>query len=131
MNSIIPSRPILTDSHLYLNRVFKLLNISQLRDIILLVRLHKVWRSIMAAIETTKMSSKGQIVIPEDIRNKLGLKTGDKFLVMGDKDVVILKALSNPSLEEFDDLIKAARRQARTVGLKRSDIANAISKSRR
>ena len=85
----------------------------------------------MAAIETTKMSSKGQIVIPEDIRNRLGLKTGDKFLVMGDKDVVILKALSNPSLEEFDDLIKAARKQARTAGLKRSDIANAISKSRR
>jgi len=85
----------------------------------------------MAEIETTKMSSKGQIVIPEDIRNKLGLKTGDKFLVMGDKDVVILKALSNPSLEEFDDLIKAARKQARTAGLKRSDIANAVSKSRR
>ena len=85
----------------------------------------------MAAIETTKMSSKGQIVIPEDIRKRLGFKTGDKFLVMGDKDVVILKALSNPSLEEFDDLIKAARRQARTAGLKRFDIANAISKSRR
>ena len=43
----------------------------------------------MAAIETTKMSSKGQIVIPEEIRNRLGLKTGDKFLVLGDKDVVI------------------------------------------
>lgn len=84
----------------------------------------------MATIETTKMSSKGQIVIPEEVRNRLGLKTGDKFLVMGDKDVVILKALSNPSLEEFDYLIKAARKQARTAGLKRSDI-NAISKSRR
>ena len=85
----------------------------------------------MAAIETTKMSSKGQIVIPEDLRNRLGLKTGDKFLVMGDKDVVILKALSTPSLEEFDDLIKAARKQARTAGLKRSDIAITVSKSRR
>lgn len=85
----------------------------------------------MAAIETTRMSSKGQIVIPEGIRNRLGLKTGDKFLVMGDKDVVILKALSNPSLEEFEDLIKAARKQARTIGLKKTDITNAISKARR
>jgi AbrB family looped-hinge helix DNA binding protein len=85
----------------------------------------------MAAIETTKMSSKGQIVIPEDIRNRLGLKTGDKFLVMGDKDVVILKALYNPSLEEFDDLIKVARRQAKVAGLKKSDIEKAITKSRR
>jgi AbrB family looped-hinge helix DNA binding protein len=85
----------------------------------------------MAAIETTKMSSKGQIVIPEEVRNRLGLKTGDKFLVMGDKDVVILKALANPSLEEFDDLIKAARKQAKDTGLKRSDIIRAISKSRK
>jgi AbrB family looped-hinge helix DNA binding protein len=91
----------------------------------------KIMYYLMAVIETTKMSSKGQIVIPEDIRNRLGLKTGDKFLVMGDKDVVILKALSNPSLEEFDDLIKSVRKQARTAGLKRSDIDKAISKSRR
>lgn len=85
----------------------------------------------MATIETTKMSSKGQIVIPEDIRNRLGLKTGDSFLVMGDKDVVILKALSSPSLEEFDDLVKAARKQAKVAGLKRSDIEKAVTKSRR
>ncbi|HSW58935.1 MAG TPA: AbrB/MazE/SpoVT family DNA-binding domain-containing protein [Dehalococcoidales bacterium] len=85
----------------------------------------------MAAIETTKMSSKGQIVIPEDIRNRLGLKTGDKFLVMGDKDVVILKALTNPSLEEFDSLIKTARKQAKRSGLKKSDIVKAVSKSRK
>jgi AbrB family looped-hinge helix DNA binding protein len=85
----------------------------------------------MTTIETTRMSSKGQIVIPEEIRNRLGLKTGDKFLVVGDKDVVILKTLSNPSLEEFEDLIKTARKQAKTAGLKKSDIFRAISKSRR
>ena len=85
----------------------------------------------MTTIETTKMSSKGQIVIPEDIRNRLGLKTGDKFLVMGDKDVVILKALSSPSLEEFDDLVKAARKKAKAVGLNKSDVKKAIIKSRR
>jgi len=85
----------------------------------------------MAEIETTKMSSKGQVVIPEDIRNRLGLKTGDKFLVMGDKDVIILKSLSSPSLEEFDDLIKKARSSAKEAGLKKTDIANAVSKPRK
>jgi AbrB family looped-hinge helix DNA binding protein len=82
----------------------------------------------MAAIETTKMSSKGQIVIPEDIRNRLGLKNGDKFLVMGDRDVVILKMLTSPSLEEFDDLIKKARSQVKAAGLKKSDIVKAVKK---
>ncbi len=85
----------------------------------------------MAIIETTKMSSKGQIVIPEEVRNKLGLKTGDKFYVMGENDVVILKALSTPSMEEFDDLIKRARKQARTTGMKRSDINSAINEVRK
>jgi AbrB family looped-hinge helix DNA binding protein len=84
----------------------------------------------MEAIETTKMSSRGQIVIPEEIRNRLGLKTGDKFLVMGDKDVVILKTLLSPSMDEFDDLINKVRKQASVAGLKRSDIASAIIKAR-
>jgi len=85
----------------------------------------------MAAIETTKMSSKGQIVIPEEVRNRLGLKTGDKFLVMGEKDVVILKTIATPSLNEFDGLIKTARKQAKEAGLKRSNIAKAIIKARK
>jgi len=85
----------------------------------------------MATIETTKMSSKGQIVIPEEIRKKLGLKTGDKFLVMGDKDVLILKTISAPSMDEFDELIKKARKQAKAAGMKRSDVSEAISEARK
>jgi AbrB family looped-hinge helix DNA binding protein len=84
----------------------------------------------MTGIETTKMSSKGQIVIPEETRNRLGLKAGDRFLVMGDRDVVILKTLSIPSLSEFDELIKEARKQAKAAGLKRSDIVKATANSR-
>ena len=84
----------------------------------------------MAQISTTKMSSKGQVVIPEAIRKKLGLKSGDQFIVTGNKDVVILKAISPPSLDEFDDLIAEARRQARKAGTKRSDIVAAVNKVR-
>ena len=84
----------------------------------------------MANISTTKMSSKGQVVIPEAIRKKLGLKSGDQFVVTGNKDVVILKSISPPSLDEFDDLITEARRQAKKAGMKRSDILAAIAKVR-
>lgn len=84
----------------------------------------------MANISTTKMSSKGQVVIPEAIRKKLGLKSGDQFVVTGNKDVVILKSISPPSLDEFDDLIAEARRQARKAGMKRSDIAAALARVR-
>jgi AbrB family looped-hinge helix DNA binding protein len=85
----------------------------------------------MAALATTKMSSKGQIVIPEDIRKKLGFKAGSQFVVVGEKDVVILKAISPPSMEEFDALIAEARKRARQAGVKRSDIAAVIAKVRK
>ena len=84
----------------------------------------------MARLATTKMSSKGQVVIPEEIRNRLGLKAGVQFVVLGERDVVILKTLSAPSMKDFDDLIAKARKQARRSGLKRSDIAEARKKAR-
>jgi AbrB family looped-hinge helix DNA binding protein len=76
------------------------------------------------------MSSKGQIVIPEDIRKRLKLMKGSQFVVLGEDDVVILKAISPPSLEEFDVLIAKARKQGQNAGLKQSDIAAAIAKVR-
>jgi len=84
----------------------------------------------MSRIGTTKMSSKGQVVIPEDIRNQLKLKAGAQFVVVGDKDTVVLKTISPPPVDEFEYLLKYARRQARKVGLKRSDIKKAVAKVR-
>ena len=75
---------------------------------------------------TTKMSSKGQVVIPEEIRVQLGLTPGTQFVVVGERDVVILKILTAPSLSEFDDLIDEARRQAKMAKMKRSDIKKAV-----
>jgi AbrB family looped-hinge helix DNA binding protein len=84
----------------------------------------------MANVSTTKMSSKGQIVIPEIIRKQLNLKPGSQFVVVGDKDVVILKNISPPALNEFDDLIAEARREGKKVGLKKSDILDAVRTAR-
>jgi len=84
----------------------------------------------VANLSTTRMSSKGQVVIPEEIRNRLGLASGTQFVVVGDRDVVILKALSAPSIRGFDDLILQARRQARKSGLKKADVDAALAKVR-
>ncbi len=84
----------------------------------------------MTNLSTTKMSSKGQVVIPEDIRNRLNLKPGSRFVVVGDKDVVVLKTISPPTLDEFDDLIADARNKAKEVGFRQSDIIAAIKEVR-
>ena len=84
----------------------------------------------MANIATTKMSSKGQVVIPEEIRKRLKLKKGSQFVVVSEKDVVILKAISPPSMDEFDALIADARKKAKEAGMKRSDIEATIVEAR-
>ena len=84
----------------------------------------------MPFVETTKMSSKGQVVIPEKIRKKLGLKTGSQFIVVGDRDVIVFKSISPPSIAEFDQLIKKVKEQAKKVGLKKSDIKDFVAQSR-
>lgn len=84
----------------------------------------------MESVSTTRMSSKGQVVIPENIRKQLNLKTGTQFVVVGDNDVIILKSIQKPSLDEFDDLIASARQQGKDAKLKKSDIKDAISTAR-
>ena len=84
----------------------------------------------MANVSTTKMSSKGQVVIPENIRKQLNLRAGAQFVVVGEKDVVILKNITPPSLDEFDGLIYKARKEGGKAGIRRSDIGDAISKVR-
>ena len=84
----------------------------------------------MSTLSTTKMSSKGQVVIPEDIRSRLGLTSGSRFVVLGEKDVVILKTITPPSMQDFDDIIKTARKQAKDAGLSKNDILESINEVR-
>ncbi len=85
----------------------------------------------MAGYATTKLSSRGQIVIPEEIRENLHLKEGDQFVVIGKGDTVILRAIAAPSMDEFEELLGEARHSAKKAGLKKNDIKAAIKKVRR
>jgi AbrB family looped-hinge helix DNA binding protein len=85
----------------------------------------------LAAYATTKLSSKGQVVIPEDVRNDLGLNEGDQFVVIGQGDAVILKVITPPKLEEFQKLLSRARTEAKRLGIKKADVKSAIAKVRR
>lgn len=85
----------------------------------------------MTSFATTKLSSKGQVVIPEEIRQRLGLEEGTSFVVLGDRDVVILKTIAPPARAEFDELVRRARSAARKAGMKPSDVKRAVSKARR
>ena len=85
----------------------------------------------MSLLATTRMSSKGQVVIPEAIRQELGLEAGAQFVVVGGRDAIILKSISQPSPTEFRALLKTARQQARKAGMKKSDVEAAVRKVRK
>lgn len=58
-------------------------------------------------IAITKMSSKGQIVIPAEMRK--GLKEGDKLIVIREKDHLILKKATETEKNFEEDLLFAKR----------------------
>lgn len=84
----------------------------------------------MAPIATTRLSSRGQVVIPEEIRERLGLREGTQFVVVGERDVVILKSIAPPSMEDFDELVRITRGAARKAGMKAVDVRRAVSRAR-
>lgn len=84
----------------------------------------------MDTLATTRMSSRGQVVIPESIRKQLNLQEGAQFLVLGEGDVVVLKVVNFPDKSQFDELIKQARQQAKEAGLTEEDVTSAVARSR-
>ena len=67
-----------------------------------------------------KMSSKGQIVIPEEMRNELGLNEGSVFALFGHKggDSILLKKLEIPSATKaFSELTKWGIQHAKEKNL--------------
>ena len=85
----------------------------------------------MSILATTKMSSKGQVVIPEAIREKMGLYSGSQFVVLADKDVVILKIISKPSLDDFKAIILKTIKAAKATGLTAKAVEDAIKEVRK
>ena len=73
--------------------------------------------------ELTKVSSKGQIVIPSIVRRQLGIERGTVFAVSAGKDMIVLKKLETAMKPEdlrtlkmieeaWDDIEKGRFRKA-------------------
>ena len=84
----------------------------------------------MSTVEVTSLSTKGQVVIPQLIRDDLGIKPGSKLMVISDGVNVLLKPLESPKLEAFRKLVGESRAYARRVGLKQSDVPAALKRVR-
>jgi len=54
----------------------------------------------MKEISTTIISSKGQIVLPKEMRKELNLKEGNILAVIREDSMIVLKKMNNPMLTE-------------------------------
>ena len=52
-------------------------------------------------MEITKISSKGQVVIPLKMRNELGIKEGSTLAIDKMKDILILKKIDFDLVKQF------------------------------
>ena len=88
----------------------------------------------MANVMTTKMSSKGQVVLPEALRQMYGWESGTAFTIIAYKGSIIMQPLKTPTDEEiaaeFEEAFAEARRQAMDAGMTPMDIANTIAEAR-
>ncbi len=76
----------------------------------------------MIGLETqiTTMSTKGQVVIPEEVREDLGLREGTKFAVYSRKeaDAILLKRLDLPKpAEAFRQMAEWTRKHVEEKGI--------------
>ncbi|MFH1212431.1 MAG: AbrB/MazE/SpoVT family DNA-binding domain-containing protein [Candidatus Woesearchaeota archaeon] len=86
-------------------------------------------------IETIKMSSKGQVVIPRGIRDEINADEGTVFAVIGSKDSVVLKKIATPSKEELINelgiIAREGAKRAKKLGIKEDDVSDLVHKSRK
>ena len=85
--------------------------------------------------ELISVSSKGQVVIPQAIRQKLGLKANSQLIAYGFEDGVVLKMVHIPNrVRELKRIWRDVNRKVKKYGLRRLDereIAEEIERYRR
>ncbi len=84
----------------------------------------------MGEVMITRLSSKGQIVLPKALRETLGLKSGEIFAMFGEDDTIVLKKIELPSEKEFEKLLKWGQKYAKRFKISEKDVLRAIEEIR-
>ncbi len=84
------------------------------------------------ATELVKMSAKGQLVVPQEIRETLGLEAGDRFVPFKVESGILFKKVEMPDIKlEFQKLSKEVSTQFKKSKVSKNDISGAIKWARK
>lgn len=85
-----------------------------------------------SVIELVKMSDKGQLVVPQEIREKSNLSPGERFVAFPIHDGVLFKKVEIPKVKlDFESLSKDIESQFKKNRIKESDVKEAIRWARK
>jgi len=79
-------------------------------------------------IEMGTMSSRGQICIPNNLREDMGLKEGNKVLFVLAGDSLLMKKVT---MRSFEEITKPLKEAAKKSGMKESDVPDIIHRFRK
>ena len=86
-------------------------------------------------MDITKITSRGQVVIPQEIRKKEGLREGEKLLVYDLNGTIILKRLEGleaaKSVEDFEAILKSMWAKTKARGVTARDVEREIAAYRK
>jgi len=83
-------------------------------------------------VELTKISEKGQVVIPSSLRKELDIKKADKFLIFGEGNTLILKKVEEPVFKKsFAEIARPLQKKALELGITKEDLKKAIKEVRK
>ena len=86
-------------------------------------------------MEITKITSKGQVVIPQDIREGNMIKPGERFIVYDLEDSIVLKRLKNleaaKTIDEFEKAFRSTWETAKKRGVTKKDVKVEIAAYRK
>ncbi|HLC57583.1 MAG TPA: AbrB/MazE/SpoVT family DNA-binding domain-containing protein [Candidatus Nanoarchaeia archaeon] len=83
-------------------------------------------------LEVVNLSSKGQLVIPKDMREEMGLNPRDKFVMVNDKEAIILKRIKEDDVKSrMISLMKYFTNEFKKAGVTPDDLTKEIKAVRR
>ncbi len=82
-------------------------------------------------IQITTVSSKGQVVLPSELRHKLQLVAGSRLAAFAEGDTLFLKKIRLPDAAEFKRLATEGRKIAEKHGLRQEDVEEIIHEHRK
>lgn len=83
------------------------------------------------SVDVLTVSSKGQVVLPAEVRRKMSISAGDKLASYVTDDMIVLKRIELPTFEQFRAQLDEAKSWAASVGYTEEDVNDIVKSVRK